>query len=82
MPTRFYLHILVVLSTDFTQLERGAHLAVQLILFLRERQHKAQGQQKYAKILPSLYVLDASVKLSFKHPKKSRVQASILKINP
>lgn len=40
VPTRFNLHILVVLSTDFTQLEGGAHLTVQLILFLRERQHK------------------------------------------
>lgn len=34
VPTRFNLHILVVLSTDFTQLEGGAHLTVQLILFL------------------------------------------------
>lgn len=48
VPTRFNLHVLVILSTDFTQLERGAHLTVQLILFLRERQHKSQEEQKYA----------------------------------
>ena len=29
------LHILVILSTDLTQLESGAHLTVQLILLLR-----------------------------------------------
>ena len=30
-----YLHVLVVLRTDLTQLEGGAHLTVELVLFLR-----------------------------------------------
>lgn len=34
MTTGLNLHILVVLSTDLTQLESGAHLTVQLILLL------------------------------------------------
>lgn len=63
VPTRFNLHVLVVLSTDFTQLERGAHLTVQLILFLRERQHKSQEEQKYAKISLSFFIIDASIKI-------------------
>lgn len=37
MATWFNLHILVVFSTYFTQLERGAHLTVQFILFLGEK---------------------------------------------
>lgn len=35
MTTGLNLHILVVLGTDLTKLESGAHLTVQLILFLR-----------------------------------------------
>lgn len=34
MTTGLNLHILVILCTDLTQLESGAHLAVQLILLL------------------------------------------------
>lgn len=34
MTAGFNLDILVVLSTDLTQLESGAHLTVQLILLL------------------------------------------------
>lgn len=34
MTTGLNLHILVIFSTDLTQLESGAHLAIQLILFL------------------------------------------------
>lgn len=35
MTTGLNLHILVVLGTDLTKLESGAHLTVQLVLFLR-----------------------------------------------
>ena len=35
MSARLYLHVLVVLRTDLTQLEGGAHLTVELVLFLR-----------------------------------------------
>lgn len=35
MTTGLNLHILVILGTDLTQLESGAHLTVQLILLLR-----------------------------------------------
>ena len=34
MTARFNLDVFVVLSTDFTKLECGAHFTVQLILFL------------------------------------------------
>lgn len=34
MTAGLNLHILVILSTDLTQLESGAHLTVQLILLL------------------------------------------------
>lgn len=34
MTTRFYLDILVILRTDLTQLEGGAHLTVEFILLL------------------------------------------------
>lgn len=35
MTAGLNLHILVILGTDLTQLESGAHLTVQLILLLR-----------------------------------------------
>lgn len=35
MTTGLDLHIFVILRTDFTELESGAHLTVQLILLLR-----------------------------------------------
>lgn len=40
MTTGLNLHILVVLSTDLTKLESGAHLTVQLILFLQGGERK------------------------------------------
>lgn len=39
VSARLDLHVLVVLRTDLTELEGGAHLTVQLVLFL-------QGQQR------------------------------------
>ena len=34
VSARLYLHVLVVLRTDLTQLEGGAHLTVELVLLL------------------------------------------------
>ena len=36
MTARLYAHVLVVLRANFAQLERGAHLAVELVLFLSD----------------------------------------------
>lgn len=36
MPTRFNLHIFVILCTDFTKLKRGTHFTVQFVLFLKK----------------------------------------------
>ena len=39
VTTRLYPDVLAVLGADLAQLERGAHLAVQLVLLLGHLQH-------------------------------------------
>lgn len=41
MSAGLNLHIFVVLRTDLAELERGAHLAVKLILLLQGQKRKA-----------------------------------------
>lgn len=36
MPTRFNLHIFVILCTNFAKLERRTHFTIQFILFLKQ----------------------------------------------
>lgn len=43
MTAGLNLHILVVLSADFAELEGGAHLTVQLVLLLEGGGGNAQG---------------------------------------
>lgn len=59
MTAGLNLHILVILSTDLTQLESGAHLTVQLILLLRGGKNETtisfqclNSEQHHTKLTP------------------------------
>ena len=47
VPAGLDLHVLVVLCTDLTKLERGAHLTVQLVLLLQGQRRKRRRHKPF-----------------------------------
>lgn len=82
VAARFNLHVLVVFSTDFAQLERGAHLAVQFILFLGERQTDiADTAQRRARVITATRnpTEDVQDKVNSQHKNKLQKRTEICK---